>query len=930
MLGKIKRNLYIGLTLLVWLCACPAMAASESDEFLAAAKNYLSEGKQKSAIIELKNSLKSDPSNVEARILLGNIYLLTANVGGAQKELSRARRLGAPKDEWMVGLGQAMLLAKDFDTLLNEIIPDDSMSSEKHATALAIRGNAYLATGDRDKALEAFGQALSVQASNPLARLGKAQLLLGDRKLDEALQQFTEVLSEYPDHVETRLARGELYRVLKKLPEAEEDFSVAINKAPQNARGYIGRTLTYLAQQKLDEATKDLEALKRKSARLPVVNYLSALLAFQQKDLEKSSDDLQLVLRDAPDNVQAQTLYGIVSYARGQFTVADDYLSRVSARVGNNPQLLKLLGASRMKLKNPRGAVEVLKPLVEITDSQDVQALALLGTAHLLAGDNARGTEFLTKAVELDPEQALLRTQLAASRIALGDAEGAIPHLETAVKLGQDLLQADVLLVLGYLNQKQYDKAVKAALALEQRMPQSPVPSNLTGLAYMAQNEMAAAEKKYQEALEIDPSFVVATMNLARMSLLQSKPDMARGYYRKALKQSPGHEGALLALAMLESNAGNTDEAENWLRKANDANPKALRPILLLAELHLKRNEPLKAMNLFSGLTKEQARIPEVLRLKGLSHLQAGEFSSAKVQFQELAERQPRNIEAWFQLARAQAATGDGNASWVSFGRAIELDVDHKYPLVWIGKGEIALREKRFEEALGLAQEMQTYFPGNAMAYEIEAAAYRKMGDTRKAILALEKAVRAEGNSQRINLFAHTLASSGNAPKAVYMLEDWLQNNKEDGVSWSTLGMLRQQMGQDEKALQAYEEALKLTGGNPIVLNNMAWLYMERDLPRASHLARQAYETAPERAEIVDTYGWVLFRQGKHKQGLDTLQQALVIAPNNAEIGLHVAEALHHQGRGSEARPLLERVLRDHPHTASAAPARELLKKIGN
>ena len=75
----------------------------------------------------------------------------------------------------------------------------------------------------------------------------------------------------------------------------------------------------------------------------------------------------------------------------------------------------------------------------------------------------------------------------------------------------------------------------------------------------------------------------------------------------------------------------------------------------------------------------------------------------------------------------------------------------------------------------------------------------------------------------------------------------------------------------------------------------------------------------------MDTYGWVLFHQGRRAEGLAALQQALIIAPRNAEIALHVAEALTDLQRGDEARPMLERVIRDNPGSPFAESARALL-----
>lgn len=914
-------GLAVGLAAPVW--------ADTADEYVAEAQQYMQQGKAKEAVIQLKNALKEDPSNIKARILLGSLYLRTGDAAGAKKELDRAKRLGAPKEEWMPGLAQALTILADYNTLLNEVVPDKSMKPESQATALGMRGNAYLALGDEAKAVAEFDAALAVQSSNPLARLGKARLLLKDGKREEAAAQFTEVLTEYPKHVETRLARGDLLRSLQRNEEAVPDFTVAIEQAPNNPRGYIGRTLAYIALQKSEDAGKDIAELQKRAPNLPIVAYLRALLSFQNKDFEAAGEQLQLVLRASPDNLQAQMLYGIVAYSLKQFTIADDYLSRAVQRVPGSKQLRKLLGAARLKLKDPRRAIEAMEPMLESGAPGDVQTYALLGTAYMLTGNSSKGAELMAKAVELAPDQALLRTQLAAGQLALGDSAAAISQLEDAVSLGQDLVQADVLLVLSYLNQRQYDKAIEAAQALEQRMPESPVPANLSGLAYLAQKKFEPAKQKFQAALGIDPDFMIARMNLARVALVAKKPDQAKAEYEEVLKAAPKHVGAMMGLAALAADRGDSLESERWLIKASEANPNAMQPVLLLAEMHLKRGEALKATNVMAGLSEAQAATPAALRLKGMAQLQSGDFSSARVSFERLVQVQPNAVEGWFQLARAQAASGDTAAAEESFAKAVALDADHKVPLVWIGRGELALRDKRYKEALELSAEMQKFFPNNAMAYEIEAAAHRGLGDIASAIKAVEKAVRAEGSSKRINLFAHTLAASGNTPKAVFMLQEWLDGNPKDGVSWTTLGMMQQQMGQKTQALGAYEKALELTGGNPVVLNNMAWLELEGgNADRAEELAKQAYEIAPERAEIVDTYGWVLFQRGKHSEALNVLQQALVIAPRNAEIGLHVADALHHLGRDDEAKPLLDRILEEHRHTRFAAPARELLKKL--
>jgi len=921
---SITRYLVLGVVL--GLGMHPALAAT-ADDYVAEAREYLAAGETKAAIIQLKNALRDDPANVVARVMLGELYLRSGDGAAAAKELGRARDLGAEAADWMVDYARALMLQGEFAALLEEVSPADGLSPVVRAEIHAMRGDANLALRRMDPAIAEYDAALALESGNPTARLGKARIMLAEGQAEPALQQLDEVLREHPDHVASLLLRGDLRRRQQQLSDAEADYRDAADKAPTNPRAHIGLALVHIAQQNIEAAKQDLATLNQLTRDLPAVNYLQALVSFQERDFDRASEELQILLRNAPGNLQAQLLYGIVSYARNEFTIADDYLTRVLASTPGNPQVVKLLGAARLKLREPDRAVQVLSTVVD-EQTQDAQLLALLGTALIQTGQNSKGAEYIERAVELDPDQALLRTQLAVGKIASGDTGAAISQLESAVALGQDVIQADVLLVLSYLNKREYDKAIAASEDLEARMADSPIPFNLTGLALLAQRQFDAARQRFELALEKDPEFLVARMNLARLALVAQRPAEADLAYRKVLEQDPGHLGALMGMATLARANGDNAAAEQWLLKANQANPNALQPVLVLAEMYLRQGEGLKASNLLSGLAPGQLEMPAVLRLRGMAQLQSGDYASAVFTLQKLTGLQPQAMEGWFQLARAYAAAGDADRARESFQRAIALDTTHKVPVVWVGLGELELREKRYDAALDVAAQVKTHFPDKVFGHDIAAAAYRGKGERAKLLAEIEAAFALDPSSRRLNSLARALASAGQSDRAVSVLRGWLADNPEDGGAWANLGLIEQQAGREGEALAAYEKSLEHSEPGAVLLNNMAWLYLDRDGERAVQLATQAYEMAPSRAEIVDTYGWVLFHNGRKRDGLAALQQALIIAPRNAEIALHVAEALYDLERDAEARPMLQRIIRDHPNTEFERSARALLQKL--
>ena len=83
------------------------------------------------------------------------------------------------------------------------------------------------------------------------------------------------------------------------------------------------------------------------------------------------------------------------------------------------------------------------------------------------------------------------------------------------MELGQDVMQADLLLVQAYLQQKDYDKAIAAATTLTGKHPNDPVAHNLLGSAYLAKGEDGKARGEFEQALKLDPNLSPAALNLS-------------------------------------------------------------------------------------------------------------------------------------------------------------------------------------------------------------------------------------------------------------------------------------------------------------------------------------------------------------------------------------------------------------------------------
>ena len=111
-----KQVLLSALTLSI-LSACSKPLSEE--ETLSLAEQNIEAGKIAEASINIKNVIKENPQNAQARLLLGKLYFEQSNFLSAEKELSKAVELAPTLDEAILTLAHTQLTLNRFDDALN-------------------------------------------------------------------------------------------------------------------------------------------------------------------------------------------------------------------------------------------------------------------------------------------------------------------------------------------------------------------------------------------------------------------------------------------------------------------------------------------------------------------------------------------------------------------------------------------------------------------------------------------------------------------------------------------------------------------------------------------------------------------------------------------------------------------------------------------
>ena len=177
---------------------------------------------------------------------------------------------------------------------------------------------------------------------------------------------------------------------------------------------------------------------------------------------------------------------------------------------------------------------------LEIRKNQE-EALRNLGEAYMGQGDYTAALRKLLEAEKLYSKDPHLQYDLGLVYMAKGRSDLAIHHFKKAIEIKPDYTPAKNSLGAAYLAQKRWDDAIACFKEITGDLlyvtPHYPL-SNL-GWAYYNKKEFKLAEKYYQDALKIEPEFVIALRGLGMTYLKMGRISEAVTFLEKVIKLAP-------------------------------------------------------------------------------------------------------------------------------------------------------------------------------------------------------------------------------------------------------------------------------------------------------------------------------------------------------------------------------------------------------
>lgn len=121
-------------------------------------------------------------------------------------------------------------------------------------------------------------------------------------------------------------------------------------------------------------------------------------------------------------------------------------------------------------------------------------------------------------------------------------------------------------------------------------------------------------------------------------------------------------------------------------------------------------------------------------------------------------------------------------------------------------------------------------------------------------------------------------------------------------------GMMYEREHDYKRARAEYQLALDTGFQSAQLYNAIAWLdieFLDADPARVVNYAAQAFEWDKDNPDILDTYGWVLVKSGRVREGLSLLEKAKALKPDMYCINLHLGVAYQKAGDRNRATEFL-------------------------
>ncbi|OJA17379.1 hypothetical protein AZE42_10968 [Rhizopogon vesiculosus] len=477
----------------------------------------------------------------------------------------------------------------------------------KLAGTLKTRGNALYQNRKFQQAVDMYTRAIEVATKpEPVYYSNRAAcyMNMSPPKYELVVQDCDEALRADTNYVKALNRRANALEALSRYEEALRDFTAAtiLDKFQnESAAQAVERVLKKIAVEKA------AAVLATREPRLPSFTFISAYFAaFRPRPLPTLPEN-----PSTGDNTLILALQALeaADYAHAVSLVNEAIDQGVSWETGK-AEALNLRGTFKFLMGDVSGAKEDLYESVKIFPSL-TQSWVKIASVHMEQGEGTKAFECFEQAIKHNPQDPDIYYHRGQVLFITNEFKEAADNYTKSSELDDTFVFSHIQLAVAQYKMDELARSMATFRRTMTNFPQRSEPQNYYGELLLDQQRFQDAVDKFERAVELErakppPMNVLPLVNKG-LAIFQWKQDIgaAERCCEEALQIDPGCEPAVATLAQLSLQQGKIDRAvEMFQRQAELARsePELVNALTYqyasMAQLEFTRNYPAMAEQL--------------------------------------------------------------------------------------------------------------------------------------------------------------------------------------------------------------------------------------------------------------------------------------------------------------------------------------------
>lgn len=469
---------------------------------------------------------------------------------------------------------------------------------------------------------------------------------------------------------------------------------------------------------------------------------------------------------------------------------------------------------------------------------------------------------------------------------------------------------------------RRFDLALEAARLWLDVEPSSKRAQQMMVSVMILSNQLADLAPSLVRLLEADKASLGENL-LGLNRMFARNPDRKAAFRLIDEVCTPffGLAEAHYAVALAAASADEFGRALVEVRRALELRPDWEMAALLEAQL-LTRESPAAGISYMQGFVDNNPKANDV-RLS-LARALVGEkrYAEAKRHFDQLLLDFPDKPEIVYPAAILALQQNEIALAESRFKKLVTLDIPDK-SLAYYYLGQIAEEGKQTTEALSyyaMVGAGEQYVPAHVRSARL--LAQQGKLELARAQLRSAKGATPEDRIQLLIAEAGLLREEKQTQAAFDLLDEALAAQPDQSDLLYETALLAEKLDLMEIMESRLRKLIELRPDSAQAYNALGYSYAERNmrLIEALALISKALRLAPNDPFILDSMGWVLYRQGDLPAALTYLEQAYALR-DDPEVAAHIGEVLWTLGRVEDAQRTLQEAQKKHPANEALAAA---------